>query len=444
MTKSAISYTGGFASVEMTLEQQRKWDDTMSMLTWTAPGFLHLFYKLLNAQNNTSGKHVCIVSSDIPTAATDGANIIVSPDWFFAQSLPRRVYIIVHEIVHNMYDDVALLHWCSEQNHVLMLDGSKLPFVASIMQIAMDARINALIDQSEIGQRPEEGVFDKTVKAGDSVFDVYKRYYEKVRDEPPPPLSPGSNPPKAFDQLLQPGQATNQDPHQAKQERSVEQWAVAIAEAKHIEESARGDLPGGMALVFKQLLEPEVSWLDKVDTLVNRLLGDDGVDWRNPHPWFGATDSGDDYFVPVNTGTGAGWIVIWGDTSGSVASDRIQARNISEMAGLMEQVRPQRLTLLWCDCALHDGSVVEIADPSELHDVKPVGGGGTNYKPVLDWIAKNNRGEQPDLFIGFTDGEVQFPKKEHPFPTIWVSSKADAKYPFGQVIEINNLIRKGG
>src|SRR5262245_15362620 len=180
----------GFTTVAMTPEQERKWEDTMSMLTWTAPGFLHLFYKLLNAQNNTDGKYVAIVSRDIPTAATDGTNIIVNPDWFFSLTLPRRVYVIGHEIVHNVYSDVELAHSCHEKGYVLMPDGSKRPFIDDIMQIAMDARINPLLDVSNIGARPEEGVFDKTVGPGASVFDVYKKYYE-ARQKPPPGDQPG-------------------------------------------------------------------------------------------------------------------------------------------------------------------------------------------------------------------------------------------------------------
>ena len=454
--EESVSY--GFTTVAMTPEQERKWTDTMSMLTWVAPGFLHLFYKLLNAQNNTAGNYVAIVSRDVPAAATDGLNIIVNPDVFFAWSLPRRVYVIVHEIIHNMYDDVALLHSCRDSGFVLLPDGSKLPFIADIMQVSMDARINALIDESQIGVRPEEGIFDKTVKGSASVFDVYKKYYDKAQSQPPPPQGqpggpgqsqpqpgkgqPQKNPPKAFDQLLKPGQATGKDPHQAKQVRSPEQWAVAIAEAKHLEERSRGDLPMGMEILFRELLEPEVSWLDQVDTLVNRLVGDDGVNWAEPHPWFGSTDSGDDYFVPSNTGLGAGWIVLWGDTSQSVNDAHVQARNISEMAGLMEQVRPARLTLLWCDCKLHDGSVVEITDAAELREVKPVGGGGTSYAPVLDWIAKNNRGEVPDLMIGFTDGEVNHPKRAPEFPIIWACNTGN-NFPFGKVVRINNLARKG-
>jgi predicted metal-dependent peptidase len=86
---------------------------------------------------------------------------------------------------------------------------------------------------------------------------------------------------------------------------------------------------------------------------------------------------------------------------------------------------------------------VELTDPADLRSVKPVGGGGTNYQPVLDWIEKNGRGDLPDLFVAATDGYVTFPKKPHPFPTVWMSSSKEGAvtYPFGNVVYVNNIAR---
>jgi predicted metal-dependent peptidase len=127
-----------------------------------------------------------------------------------------------------------------------------------------------------------------------------------------------------------------------------------------------------------------------------------------------------------------------------VFSDGVQARNIAELAGVLEQARPKRLTLIWCDASIkQEGSVIELDEASDLRDLKPVGGGGTNYFPVLEWIKNNSKGEGVDLGIFFTDGEVQFASTPHPFPTIWASSSPPGKinYPFGQVVHINNIAR---
>lgn len=456
----------GFDVLEISNDQKQQWEEIASMMQWVAPGFLHLFYKLLNAQDNpmVTSNYVPVFSREIPVAATDAVNIIFNPDTFFDRNrykLANQVFITGHEVVHNMFGDCELLHSWVKQNFVLMPDGRKLPFDMDCVQRAMDARINALLIESKIGEAPKDGWFDKDVKGADSVYPIYERYLKKKKegegkpDDQPgsqpggnrggnQPGKPGDKPGKGggFDVLLKPGEASGQDPHKVTSERSPEQWAVEIATAQTLEAlRTQGNVPAALQRLFKQLLEPEVSWIDHIETLIMRQVGDGGIDWTTPNPWLGSTGAAD-YFVPSDTGLGAGWIVVWGDTSGSIG-DKELAKNIGELAGLIDQVRPQRLTMIWCDAKLYDNSVVELDEGSDLRDLKPVGGGGTNYTPVLDWIAKNNRGEQPDLFIGFTDGFVSFPKGGHPFPTIWASStkEGEVKYPFGQVVYINNLRR---
>jgi predicted metal-dependent peptidase len=444
-----------FNTVAVTAPQKRAWEETVSMMTMQCPGFIHLMYSCLNHQSE-DGQFVVIMSRDVPIAATDSLNIIVNPDTYFAMTLLERVYVAIHEVMHNVYFDVPLLHKCQQQGYVLMPDGRKLPFDNECLQKAMDARINAGIDEMKVGRRPAMGWFDDSVKGGDSVYPIYERYLQQQGGQSgnqPKPGQPGNgttpgtqpkpgngNPNNGFDKLLKPGEATGKG-SSAKQNK--EKWALETVVAQHLEETIamKGELPAGMKRLFKQLLKPEISWIDVVEVDVKLQVGDGAVDWTQPHPWYGTTSEGD-YFYPGETGYGCGWVVVWGDTSGSM-SDRILARNIGELAGVLDQVRPKRLTLIWCDAALHEGSVVELNEGSDLRDLKPVGGGGTNYQPVLDWIAKEGRGEQPDLFLGFTDGLVTFPKHPHPFPTIWASSSKEGavKYPFGKVVYINNIAR---
>lgn len=424
----------GVTHKAITAEQKKKWEDTMSMMMWTAPGFQHILYKLLNAQGNTPSDYVAIMSEDAGIACTDGKNIIVNPERFFGEfSLPERVFITAHEIVHNVYGDVELLHRVQQNGKVPMNDGTSRPFNNDKLQKAMDARINALLIESRIGKAPKEGHFDKDVKANDSVLDVYKKYYD---DDPDSDDTGGQNP-GGFDNLTKPGAATGQNPGQAAGQRNPQQWAVEIAAAQTIEQAkSQGKMAGAMKRMFQQLLEPEVPWIDHIETLINRQVGDGGIDWTQPDPWFGAFD----FFVPASTGKGAGWIVVWGDTSGS-RSDVELGSNMAELAGIMEAVNPARLTVLWCDAEV--SFIDELEDPVDLAKVQARGtggGGGTSYKPVSDWIAAQGP-DMPDLFIGFTDGYVSFPKRAPKFPVIWASS-TDKTYPFGQVVRVNKIARQ--
>lgn len=419
----------------LTPEQRQKWTDTMAMMTWTAPGFQHLLYKLLNAQNNTKSDYAAVMTRDCGNAATDARNILVNPDWFFKLTLPERVFVLGHEIVHNVYSDVELLHRCATTGQVPMNDGTSLPFQNDLMQRSMDYRINALLIESRIGKPPKEGNFNEEIKANDSVLDVYKKTYEEEHpDGPGDGPGPGNNP-GGFDNIMKPGSASGQNPNT--HQRNPQQWAVEIATAQTVEAMrSQGKMAGALKRMFQTILEPEVPWIDHIETLINRTVGDGGIDWSQPHPYWGAYD----FFVPGETGKGAGWIVVWGDTSGS-RNDAELASNMAELAGIMEAVNPERLTVLWCDADINN--VDELTDPADLAHIQARGtggGGGTDYEPVIDWIRDNGNGAVPDLFVGFTDGYVSFPAREHPFPTIWASS-TDRPYPFGQVVRVNKVAR---
>lgn len=421
----------------LTPQQDAQWGDTVSMMAWTAPGFRHIFYKLL-AHNHNQGraKDVAVWSREVPIAATDGKNIIINPDKFFKMSLPERVYVAAHEIVHNVYGDVELLHRCRATGKVPMHDGTSLPFRDDKMQIAMDARINALLNESRIGKGPTKidgepcGHYDPEVKANDSVLDVYKKYYEADPEGPDGDQpGPGDNP-GGFDTLLPPGKSTGQNAPQAAAQRNPQQWAVEIATAQTIEQiRSQGKMAGALKRMFETILEPEINWVDHIQTLINRVCGDGGYDWTHPDEWFSVLD----IYSPKPTGTGAGHIVVWGDTSGS-RSDSELASNMAELSGMLSDVNPARLTVLWCDARI--AFIDEIEDPMDLEHIKARGTGGrggTSIQPVIDWIAQLD--EPPDLLIAFTDGYVDFPKEPF-YETIWASS-TDVAYPWGRVVRVN-------
>ena len=436
----------GCEQLKLSGKQTQQWADTMSMMAWTCPGFRHLWYKMLSASHN-AGKnaHVAVMSKEVPIAATDGCNMIINPDTFFDFSLPERTFIAAHEILHNMYGDVALLHRCTISGKVPMTDGTDLPFDNPTMQRSMDLRNDALLIQSKIGKPPQISIdrlkgFDLGKTALEAVIDIYAREYKKKPDGGPDggdgggENGRGANP-GGFDQVLPPGSSTGQTPRQALQDHNAQQWAVEIAAAQTIElMRSHGNMAAALKRMFKQILEPEISWLDHIETLITRTTGSGSTNWRQPDEWF----IGRGIYQPHKTGRGAGWIVIWGDTSGSRSEQEITS-SIAELHGILEDVNPKRLTVIWCDAAI--GFIDEIYDAADLEKIKSrgtAGGGGTSMNPVLQWI--DDQMGTPELFIGFTDGAVTFPEREPRYPVIWASS-TDCKYPFGQVVRVNKVTR---
>lgn len=406
---------------ELTPQQKQQWEDTMSLMAWTCPGFRHIFYRLL-ANNN--GKYTAVPTRQVPIAATDGKNILINPDKYFEYELRERVFIAAHEVVHNVYGDVELLHRCAKAGQVPMHDGTSLPFKEGHMQRAMDFRINALLAESKIGKMPKEGCLDKTISkdGSDSVLDIYRKLYE---DDPD-----GGDGDGGFDLILEPGTSTGQSAQSAAQ-RNSQQWAVEIAAAQTLEQvRSQGKMAGGLKRMFKELLEPEIPWTEHIRAICARRLGSGSYNWRRPDRRHITRD----LYMPSRSGNCAGWLVIWGDTSGSIGSAEME-RYLAELAGIIEDVNPRRLTILWCDAAIHD--IDEVQDVGDLLHIKARGvggGGGTAVMPIFEWIADHT--EVPDMMIAFTDGYCDpFPSHQPSYPVIWAST-TDKQYPWGEVVRI--------
>lgn len=407
----------------LTPEQKQKWQDTMSLMAWNCPGFRHIFYKLLN---NNDGDYVCIPTTCIPIAATDGKNILINPETFFKLTLKERVFVMAHEVLHNVLNDIELGYHCRTTGTVPLPDGTTAPYNHRTMNKAMDYRINALLVDSRIGTMPVDvdgekvGLLDPAIAtANDSVYDIYKKIYE---DEEKNPGNGG------FDVVLVPNCTNGGAPNTA---RNPQQWAVEINQALTLEgQRSQGKVPAGLARMFKDILEPKVPWTEHIRAIVRRKIGSGSYDWRKGDRRFLMRD----VFMPGRTGNGAGWVVVWGDTSGSIGESELNLY-LSELSGIIDEVKPKRLTVLWCDSEINQ--IDELEESSDLQTIRNRGvggGGGTEVLPVFDWIAAQT--EVPDVFIGFTDGHVDFPPMPA-FHCIWASVDKPV-YPYGDVVMVRD------
>lgn len=412
----------------LTPAQVSQWQDTMSLMAWTCPGFRHLFYKLLS---NNKGSYGAVATRKVPVAATDARNILINPDRFFNYSLKERVFIMGHEIVHNVYGDVEFLAACNRTETVPMDDGTTLPFRNQTMQKAMDYRINALLRDSKIGSPPKDCLLDDQIAvANDGITTVYKKVYE---DEENGGSKTGAHNP-GFDIVLSPG-SSNGTPQQP---RNNQQWGVEIAAAQVLEAmKSQGKGNGTLDRFFNQILNPVVPWTEYIRGIFNRKVGSGSYNWKRPDRRFIVRD----IHMPSRSGNGAGWVVCWGDTSGSIGEDEM-CKYMAELGAIVEDCNPQRITVVWCDdgIGVRDDGTPTIDEIEEACDLQTIthagvkGGGGTSVEPVFEWIA--NHTEKPEVFIGFTDGYVRFPDQEPDIPVIIWAMTTDVVAPWGDTVKI--------
>lgn len=402
--------------VELSAEDKKKWIETRSALLWTAPAFTHLLFSMLNP---TRGELAAIFTEDIPIAATDGSNLILNPKTFFKYTLAERIFMVAHEVMHCVFNHCGLSLPFRQNKKVKYADGSELPYDPMLMNVAMDLIINDLLIESKIGTFLKEGVHDpKIATHKDSFLDAYKKVWKQD-----PSGGKGS-----FDVLLDPGSGQGKDPGQAAQDRSETAWGTAVAAAMAAAK-AQGKLPAALENFFKEILEPEVQWQDHIRALLARRVGAGGYDWRKPDRRLIQRD----IYAPQRSGHGCGTIVVGYDTSGSIYADpTLVDRFIAEVGGMLADLRPERLVIVWCDAQVHRTD--ECDQMTELMGLKPVGGGGTSFVPVFEWVENENI--VPDALVYLTDGYGTFPQEAPRYPVIWGNISPEMKYPFGDAVFI--------
>lgn len=399
--------------IEIDAATKRKWIETRSALLWSCPAFTHILFSMLNP---SKGELAAIFTDEVPIAATDGENLILNPTKFFTYTLSERVFIVAHEILHCIYNHCILSRPYKQSGKVKFADGTSLPYDHQMMNIAMDLVINDALIKSGVGSFPKEGCHDVSLAtADDSFLDAYKKVYKKK------PQGKGG-----FDVILDPGAGSGKDPGKAQQGRSQAEWDTAVAGAIATAK-AQGKLPAALERLLGEVLDPVIPWQEHIRAFFARKVGNSAYNWRKPDKRMIQRD----IFTPARSGYGCGDVIVAVDTSGSIGQRELDLF-FGEIRGILEDVKPMKIYLVWCDAQVH--RVDELDSGADLAGLKPVGGGGTDFCPVFEWAEQSNI--RADAIVYFTDMMGSFPQHAPSTPVIWADIYGRIKAPFGETIAI--------
>jgi predicted metal-dependent peptidase len=411
------AYAGPPRPCEINAQQEKLWSDTRVALLWHCPAFSHIFYTMLDT---VGSKHVAMFTKDVPIAATDGACLLLNPDTFFKYDLNERIFICGHEIMHCILNHLVQLHQFKRRGKIAYPDGKELKYDHELMNVALDLVINDCLIESKVGKFNPDWLHDPSIATSkDSGLDTYRKLFKDN-------CGPGG---KGFDQHLAPGGGTGKDPHTATSERNQSEWTTAVIAAANAAK-VQGKLPAGLERLLSEVLEPKVDWREHIQSLFARKVGSGSYDFRQLDRRLVVRD----IIAPGRSGYGADTVVVGADTSGSIGQKELDMF-FAEVSGILEDVKPRRVFLIWCDAAVN--RVDELDDPSDLNVIRAKGapgGGGTSFIPVFEWMEEN--GVEPDALVYLTDGMGSFPAEAPSFPVIWGNIYPDSTYPFGDVVDI--------
>src|SRR5262249_10305358 len=122
------------------------------------------------------------------------------------------------------------------------------------------------------------------------------------------------------------------------------------------------------------------------------------------------------------------------DTSGSIGSAEIDAL-LGEVQGILGAYPHVRCDLYYADAACY--GPYPLTAGSEIPP--PVGGGGTDFRPFFEEIAKIYDENDPLLCVYLTDGYGSFPAQPPGYEVLWVVTAgglALEQFPFGEAVRL--------
>ena len=353
-----------------------------------------------------------IFSEDIPTACTNGRDVIYNKDFIKTLDEKELNFVVLHEALHKAYQHMHLWKKLWKIN----------PMVANM---AADYVVNYAIheadNQGEITKRPDSALFDVKYKGMTT-----KQIFDSLMQDAEKNGGGGQGGEGGHDSHDWEGADSLSDEEKKEVAKQIDQ---ALRQGEII----RGKMQGNKNRSVSEILEPKVDWREQLREFVNATCKNkDRTSWKRPHKRF----IGHDIYMPSMIGEAIGQVVIGIDTSGSIGDKELN-EFLTEVVAICDDVSPSSIELLYWDTHVAGHETYNQGDYHGLvQSTKPAGGGGTHVGCVNQYI-KDKR-IQPEAIIILTDGYVEDDfggNWEH--PTLWAITSKHITSPHGKTIHID-------
>jgi predicted metal-dependent peptidase len=337
-----------------------------------------------------------IPSQEHRTAATDGRDIYINPDFWHALTSAERLGLLAHEVLH-----AALLH--------VPRRGQRDPF---LWNVAADIVVNGAI-LAESGFALPKGHLRNQQLEHLSVEEVYY----KLKSQPD--LQKTLH--LLFADLLEPGGEFTESVYAELEQH----WQQALQQARVLLEAQQGMLPAGLLRELAHLSPSQLDWR----TYLWRFLVQTPTDFQG----FDRRFIGEELYLDVLAGEKLR-VFIAVDTSGSINTKAL-ALFLGEVEAILGAYPHLEATLYYTDAACYGPYQlsVEAALPC------PQGGGGTDFRPFFRTIEAILDDSHNGVCIYLTDGYGSFPAQPPELPTLWVLSPGGVgteRVPFGEAVRL--------
>jgi len=356
-------------------------------------------------------------ATNCKTTATDARAFYYNADYIAGLTLEQTQFVLAHEAMH-----CALSHF-ARRNH---RDRRR-------WDVACDYAVNMILDAENM-RGPANALTDAQYR-GMTAEEIYPLLHQDSEEQPMDE--------HRFDGEGQGGQGETGESDGASSDTSQssgseapspslpadtqtleEEWKSCLAKAAQSARQA-GKLSQSLLRCIDELIAPQLSWRALLAQYLIQVARDD-YSFQRPSRRESAAVMPRLYSQGLN-------LVVAVDTSGSIQNDELR-EFLSEIDAIKGQVRAE-IDLLACDDRLAANTPRHFSswEPMQLPNGLD-GHGGTDFRPVFDWVEKNHA--NPDALLYFTDAEGAFPRSAPAYPVIWLV-KGRAPVPFGTRIQLN-------
>ena len=194
----------------------------------------------------------------------------------------------------------------------------------------------------------------------------------------------------------------------------------------------RGNIPLAAKRIIQQLKNATLDWR----TILNTFVQEEICDYSFSPPDRRMEDS--PFFLPDfnEKDEQVKDILFMIDTSGSMSDEQI-TQCYSEIYGAISQFGGK----LQGKLGFFDATVVEpvpFTDAEEFKVIRPVGGGGTSFHVIFEYVEKFMQEEPPVSIVILTDGFAPWPEEAAALgvPVLWIINNEKAMPPWGKVARI--------
>lgn len=353
------------------------------------------------------------VGDDVPTAATDGWNVIYNPTFIEANmpTDPELRFLVLHEATHKAYRHMVTWRALHEEN----------PMLANI---AADHFVNLHLQDTDDGEgfikMPKLGVQPDEKYRGWSVQMIYNDLKQQRDDS-------GGGEGDGMDEHDWDGNEANGDA--AKEQEQANEIQRAIRQGEILRKKLAGKGAGGADGVFGDLMAPKVDWRKLLREFVTEYCaGRDESSWRRPNRRYLSQD----IYMPTMVGTTMTRLVVGIDTSGSVFNSPEMDQFASELRKIVEDVNPKIIDVVYWDTEVAGHQTFEDGQFA-VQNLQPKGGGGTDGSVLFKYL--DEKRIRPDAIVQLTDGYVGDWGRTD-IPTLWGITSRDIQAPFGVSVHI--------